>query len=148
MTKIVILEEEQPFVKQLSTVFKNAASPMSLALCNSLIIPCLVDLVARLQYNETKSQLQLKIFVMNLCFMGLNMIFLPLTGMISIQDFIDYSVMNEFRVLNELGGRIGQMAAFFTIYVMQTTFLFNCVQVLDLSHLFISLIWNRFLKYV
>ena len=141
-----VVDPSNELFSQLTTALKNAASPLSLALCNSFIIPCLVDLVARCQFNETKSALQKKIFTMNLFFMGLNMIILPLTGLISIQDFIDYGLTNEFRVINELAVRIGQMAAFFTTYMMQVTFLFNCIQVLDLGHLFISLIWSRFLK--
>ncbi len=30
---------------------------------------------------------------------------------------------------------MGQMAAFFATYLMQTTFIFNCIQLLDLPHL-------------
>jgi hypothetical protein len=69
---------------QSSGALRNAASPLSLALCNSWLIPCLVDWVARMTYNDSKSQLQIKIFHMNLLFMTLNMILLPLTGLISI----------------------------------------------------------------
>lgn len=33
---------------------------------------------------------------------------------------------------------MGQMAAFFATYIMQTTFVSNCIQLLDLPHLIIS----------
>lgn len=133
---------------QSSSALRNAASPLSLALCNSWLIPCLVDWVASMTYNDSKSQLQIKIFHMNLLFMTLNMILLPLTGLISIQDFIDYSISNELNFVNDLGLRMGQMAAFFTIYLIQVTFLFNLGQVLSTSHLISSLLWDRFIKFL
>ena len=34
---------------------KSSASPLSLALCNAVIIPFLVDIVAMFQYKQTKS---------------------------------------------------------------------------------------------
>lgn len=40
------------------------------------------------------------------------------------------------------------MAAFFTIYLIQVTFLSNASQVLSTSHLFCSLLWDRFIKHL
>jgi hypothetical protein len=67
-----------------------------------VLIPLFVDIVAKSNYNETKSEQQLKIFVMNLIFMSLNMIVLPLTGLISIQDLMCYIVNNEWRVIEDI----------------------------------------------
>lgn len=67
-----------------------------------MLIPIFVDIVAKSNYNETKSEQQLKIFVMNLIFMSLNMIVLPLTGLISIQDLMCYIVNNEWRVIEDI----------------------------------------------
>jgi hypothetical protein len=67
-----------------------------------VLIPIFVDIVAKSNYNETKSEQQLKIFVMNLIFMSLNMIVLPLTGLISIQDLMCYIVNNEWRVIEDI----------------------------------------------
>ncbi len=67
-----------------------------------MLIPLFVDIVAKSNYNETKSEQQLKIFVMNLIFMSLNMIVLPLTGLISIQDLMCYIVNNEWRVIEDI----------------------------------------------
>ena len=44
---------------------------------------------------------------MNLCFMGLNMIFLPLTGLISLQDFLDYFVAAEIDLLEDISSHMG-----------------------------------------
>jgi len=71
---------------------------------------------------------------MNLCFMGLNMIFLPLTGLISLQDFLDYFITKEYTLLEDISSHMGQMAAFFASYLIATTFLFNCIQLLDIPH--------------
>lgn len=68
---------------------------MSLALCNAVIIPVLVDVVANFAYKETKSEEQSHIFVMNLIFMSINMIFLPLTGLISIDDLLKLILQSE-----------------------------------------------------
>ena len=67
-----------------------------------MLIPLFVDIVAKSNYNETKSEQQLKIFVMNLIFMSLNMIVLPLTGLISIQDLMCFIVNNEWRVIEDI----------------------------------------------
>lgn len=67
-----------------------------------MLIPLFVDIVAKSNYNETKSEQQLKVFVMNLIFMSLNMIVLPLTGLISIQDLMCYIVNNEWRVIEDI----------------------------------------------
>ena len=67
-----------------------------------MLIPLFVDIVAKSNYNETKSEQQLKIFFMNLIFMSLNMIVLPLTGLISIQDLMCYIVNNEWRVIEDI----------------------------------------------
>jgi hypothetical protein len=55
---------------------------------------------------------------MNLFFMGLNMIFLPLTGLISLNDFLDYFVEKELTILDDVVSHMGQMAAFFVSYLM------------------------------
>lgn len=83
--------------------------------------------MAAFQYKETKSREQSKILLMNLIFMSLNMIFLPMTGLVSIKDFLDYFIGKEFDLIEEMSSHMGQMAAFFATYIMQTTFVFNCI---------------------
>jgi len=56
-----------------------------LLLVNVVIIPFLVDLAAGLMDNETKSEMQKKIMYMNLILMHLNMLILPLTGLITYE---------------------------------------------------------------
>jgi hypothetical protein len=43
---------------------------------------------------------------------------------------------------------MGQMAAFFTIYVIQTTFLINMIRILDLGHFFVSFVIIRIYKFI
>lgn len=103
-----------------------------------MIIPVLVDVVANFAYKETKSEEQSHIFVMNLIFMSINMIFLPLTGLISIDDLLKLILQSELDFVRQVSSHMGQMAAFFATYIMQTTFVSNCIQLLDLPHLIIS----------
>jgi hypothetical protein len=100
---------------------------LSLALCNAVIIPVLVDVVAKFAYKETKSEEQSHIFVMNLIFMTINMIFLPLTGLISINDLLKVFLYSELDFVQQVSSHMGQMAAFFATYIMQTTFVSNCI---------------------
>jgi hypothetical protein len=98
VTPVSLFSVVDPITKSISTsnstwsnfsaAINNLASPLSLALCNAVIIPLLVDLTAMLSYRETKSAEQRTIFQLNLFFMTMNMIFLPLTGLVSIKDFL------------------------------------------------------------
>lgn len=63
-----------------------------IALVNVLIIPVFVDLAAKIQYKETKSDMQKTILILNFIYMALNMIFLPLTGLVSLDEFLSYVV--------------------------------------------------------
>jgi uncharacterized membrane protein (DUF485 family) len=98
-----------------------------IALCNVIIIPFLVDIIAASQFKETKSQMQSKILRLNLIFMSLNMIFLPLTGLVQIEEFLNIFVNIDISVIDTISKNIGEMAAFFTSYVMQVTFISNCI---------------------
>lgn len=70
--------------------------------------------------------------------MAINMVILPLTGLLTIQNLTDYIWKADLEVFETISKNIGQMAAFFAIYLMNTTFIFNCVHLLDLPHLFIQ----------
>jgi hypothetical protein len=135
VTPVSLFSVVDPITKSISTsnstwsnfsaAINNLASPLSLALCNAVIIPLLVDLTAMLSYRETKSAEQRTIFQLNLFFMTMNMIFLPLTGLVSIKDFL--STIADKSFLDQISKNMGQMAAFFATYLMQTTFIFNCI---------------------
>ena len=57
--------------------------------------------------------------------MALNMILLPLTGLLQQQELVDFLTKANLQLLNSVAKRIGEMAAFFATYLMETTFIFN-----------------------
>ena len=59
-----------------------------LVLVNVVIIPFFVDVAASLMDNETKSSMQKKIMYMNLILMHMNMLILPLAGLITYEQII------------------------------------------------------------
>ena len=70
--------------------------------------------------------------------MAINMVFLPLTGLISIEELIHYLASFDINIIDAISKNIGAMAAFFVSYVMQVTFLSNCIQLLDLPHFLVK----------
>ena len=66
--------------------------------------------------------------------MALNMIFLPLTGLVTIDEFINLMVTSDLEFVNVISKNMGSMAAFYVTYLLQVTFLSNCIQLLDLPH--------------
>jgi len=128
-------------LQEMGSVFSILAensSPLVIALVNIAILPCFVDLVGYVVHNETKSNLQYEILWMNLVFMCLNMIILPLTGLVSYEEILVFARDENFdltKVLDAIAQNMGNMASFFTIYLMQCTFLSNLIQLYDIPHL-------------
>ena len=119
-------------------ILAENSSPLVIALVNIGIIPCFVDLVGYAVHNETKSNMQYEILWMNLVFMCLNMILLPLTGLVSYEEILVFARDENFdarKVLNAVSENMGNMASFFTLYLMQVTFLSNLIQMYDIPHL-------------
>lgn len=67
-------------------------APLILILFNSVIIPLLVDLVARLQDHETHSGKEVTVMLLNFVFMTINTIFIPLTNYITMSEFLDFVI--------------------------------------------------------
>jgi hypothetical protein len=67
-------------------------APLILILFNSVIIPQLVNLVAALQDHETHSGKQVTIMILNFVFMSLNVIFIPLTNFITMNEFLRFLI--------------------------------------------------------
>jgi len=63
-----------------------------MALFNFVLIPLLVDLVAAIDDHETKSSKQISIMKINFVFMVLNNVFLPMTGLITIKQFLEFAL--------------------------------------------------------
>ena len=78
------------------SVLAENASPLIIALVNIGIIPCFVDVIAFILNNETKSNMQYEILKMNLTFMTLNMIFLPLSGLVSYEELLGFIKKEDF----------------------------------------------------
>mmetsp|Transcript_17150 Transcript_17150/g.16369 ORF Transcript_17150/g.16369 Transcript_17150/m.16369 type:complete len:126 (+) Transcript_17150:1390-1767(+) len=118
-----------------------------MVLFNFVLIPLLVDLVAALDTHETKSGKQLSILRINFVFMILNNIFLPMTGLITIKEFLDLTLnsIEAKKLFQEIAKNIGLMGAFFLKYLMQITFISNGVQLLDLPHFLVKTLkkWCR-----
>ena len=82
--------------------------------------------------------MQSKILQLNLIFMAINMVFLPLTGLVSIEELIKYFASFDFKIIDVISQNIGAMAAFFVSYVMQVTYISNCIQLIDLPHFIVK----------
>ena len=67
-----------------------------LVLVNVVIIPFFVDVAAALMDNETKSSMQKKIMYMNLILMHTNMVILPLAGLITYEQIIQFIKEQSF----------------------------------------------------
>ena len=71
-----------------SALEKAAASYLPLfilVIVNVVVVPFFVDVVAMIEDNETKSSMQKKIMYMNLILMHVNMIILPLAGLVTYE---------------------------------------------------------------
>lgn len=99
VTPVSLLSIVDPVVKEIENKneglfdtygidFRRQLSPLLLAIVNSGVIPVCCDTAATLALKETKSDKQIKSLILNLLFMGLNMIFLPLTGLVSLNEFV------------------------------------------------------------
>ena len=67
---------------------------------------------------------------MNLFYMTLNMIILPLTGLISFEEILLLAKNDKITIINLLevvSSNVGNMASFFVTYIMQVTFISNCI---------------------
>lgn len=126
---------------------RRQLSPLMLAIVNSAIIPSLVDRSARFSFYETKSQRERNNSIKNMFFMALNMIFLPLTGLVTIDEFIELFVKNESNFIDIISKNMGSMAAFFLTYLLQVTFLSNMIQLLDLPHFMYKTIVGGFMSF-
>lgn len=112
-----------------------------LVLVNIVIIPFFVDVAAALMDNETKSSMQKKIMYMNMILMHTNMLILPLAGLITYEQIIQFIKENSFdQLLRFISSNIGNMAAFITSYLIQVIFITNCIQMLDVPHF----VWKGF----
>ena len=95
---------------------------------NVVIVPFFVDVAAAMMDNETKSAEQTKIMYMNLLLMHINMLILPLTGLITYEQIISFIKENSFeQLLTFMSGNVGAMAAFMTSYLLQVVFITNCI---------------------
>lgn len=115
----------------------NLFSPLIIALVNVGIIPFLVDFYSFFQISRTKSEIQKNILNMNIFYMTLNMIILPLTGLISFEEILLLAKSDKIMIVDILGvlsSNLGNMASFFVTYIMQVTFLSNCIQLFDIPH--------------
>lgn len=121
------------------------APMLILLLVNVVIIPFFVDMAAMLMDNETKSSMQKKIMYMNLILMHLNMLILPLAGLITYEQIIEFIKQESFdNMLGSIAGNVGRMAAFITTYLVQVIFLTNCIQMLDVPHF----LWKNFFAFL
>lgn len=124
------------------TVFKNLLAemltPLIMLLFNFVLIPILIDIAAAFTDHQTKSGKQLFIMHMNMFFMVMNTILLPLTGLLTIREFFEKMFGgqdgNDSLKLDELPLRMQNTASFFLRYIANAAFITNSVQMLDLPH--------------
>ena len=127
-----IEENEMPLL----ALVAEWTSPLIIALVNVVIIPFIIDLSAMLLSYETLSKTQNEIMITQAFFMVLNMVILPLTGLISFEELwvLIQATPSPSDILELIVGNTGNMASFFVTYLLQVTFLSNVVQMLDLPH--------------
>lgn len=125
------IDEESTIMRLVS----QFAPLLVLVLVNVVIIPFFVDLAAMLMDNETKSSMQKKIMYMNMILMHINMLILPLAGLITYEQIIEFIKTNSFEnALQFISSNVGTMASFITTYLVQVIFITNCIQMLDVPH--------------
>ena len=130
-----ILDESNPLLR----IINQYLPLIILVLVNVVIIPFFVDVAAALMDNETKSSMQTKIMYMNLILMHVNMIILPLTGLVTYEQLIyQYKRSPTFEFVTIISANLGTMAAFITTYLVQLVFITNCIQMLDVPHFIIK----------
>jgi hypothetical protein len=77
----------------------NAVTPLILFLFNSIFIPTLVDFISYYEESETKSARHKNNLFKQYFFMLINTVFLPITGITTISNFLLYLTkkdMGEF----------------------------------------------------
>ena len=75
---------------------------------------------------------------MNLVFMMLNMILLPMSGLVSYEQIVTFIQDENFKtdqILIAMSENMGNMVSFFVVYLMQVTFFSNMIQLYDIPHL-------------
>ena len=82
--------EESESQSSIIRMFGEFLPLLILLLVNVVIIPFFVDMAAMLMDNETKSSMQKKIMYMNLILMHINMLILPLAGLITYEEIITF----------------------------------------------------------
>lgn len=117
------LDENDPF----SRILGQYLPLLILVLVNIVLIPFFVDVAVALMDNETKSSMQKKIMYMNLILMHINMLILPLAGLITYEQIIQFIKNSEINLLKYISGNLGAMAAFITAYLVQVVFITNCI---------------------
>jgi len=74
----------------LGVLLASYFTPMILFVFNYLFIPTLVDWISYYEEYETKSQRHMNNLYRYFLYMLINTVFLPITGLTTIQDFLQY----------------------------------------------------------
>ena len=94
-------------------------TPLLMALVNIVVVPLLVDIVTAFSYKETKSAAVNISLVLNLIYMALNIVFLPLTGIVDYAEFFrELIFVDDFNFVDELTKQMGSTLAFFATYTL------------------------------
>ena len=82
---------------------------------------------------------------MNLILMHMNMLILPLARLITYEQIIQLIREKSFsQLLIYITGNVGEMTSFITLYLVQTIFITNCIQMLDVPHF----CWKSFFTFI
>lgn len=139
---------EESSLYGLITTLAESLLPLMMLVTNIIALPLLVDLVAALRIKETKSEVQRITLRLNLFYMSLNIVFLPLTGLVDYTKFFELLATSTsfYTTIESLSKQMGTMLAFFVSYIIQVSFLTNMIQLLDLPHFVVKSILNCFKK--
>jgi Calcium-dependent channel, 7TM region, putative phosphate len=113
----------------------SALTPLVLFAFNYVFIPTLVDFISYYEEYETKSMRHKNNLYKQWFFMLINMIFLPMLNITTIQNFFSYLTTQELETFQvQLATRSLITSEFYLKYLIQMTFLTNIIQILDIPH--------------
>eukprot|EP00743_Colponemidia_sp_Colp-15_P010510 GILK01011581.1.p1 GENE.GILK01011581.1~~GILK01011581.1.p1 ORF type:complete len:435 (-),score=70.25 GILK01011581.1:217-1395(-) len=147
VTPVTILQRLAPFTEKIERYMYNATlfhmfivdylPTLLLILINSVLVPVAIDYCAEWERFDLKSQKEKAVLSKNLVFLLINSLFLPMFGLSSIQTFVELSGEYELDAWNKVLGSIllTSSGAFFIRYLIQSTFISNCSQLLAVSEL-------------
>jgi hypothetical protein len=116
-------------------VLLQGVGPLAMAFFNSFFIPTLVFYTTEYLFFELKSQKVRSKMMKMYFYLMMNTVFLPITRLEDISSFLKLVSEEGFREMQKrINDNLIQQSQFFLNYLLTTTFLSQCIVLLDLPH--------------